>query len=100
MALPIAPGATATAFSAGEFTVTAGTPVGLFITSATDGNFIPSGVDFELAFKTADSEYTVLMVLNAQNILQNSSISVPGTYAVRRLGAYYAGASAGFEVKV
>lgn len=98
MALPIAPGSTETTFANGEFTVTAGTPVGLFITNGTTDSGIPDGIDFELAFKTTDSEYTILKTLNAQNILENSSISVGGTYAVRRCAAYYDGAAAGFEV--
>jgi hypothetical protein len=97
MALPIAPAGTATAFSDGEFTVVAGSPVGLFITNAVDGG-IPAGIDFELAFKTAGDDYTVYVTLNSANIAQYSSLSVPGTYAVRRLAAYYSGASAGFEV--
>lgn len=98
MALPIAVGNTATAFSDGEFTVTAGSVVGLFITGSADGG-IPAGVDFELAFKTAGGKYVVLLTLNSQNIADYGLFSAPGTFAVRRLPVAISGAQAGFEVK-
>lgn len=96
MALPIPIGNTATAFADGEFTVTAGTPVGLFITGSSDGG-VPGGVDFELAFKTTGGKYSVLKTLNAANILENGLLSAPGPFAVRRLASTQG--SAGFEVK-
>jgi hypothetical protein len=95
MSLPIAIGNTETAFADGEFTVSAGTPVSLFITSGADG-VIPSGVDFELAFKTAGGKYNVLLTLNASNILERGMIYAPATYAVRRLAS---ATSAGLEKK-
>ena len=98
MALPNAVGSTATAFADGEFTVTAGSPVALAITGSADGG-IPAGIDFELAFKTAGGSYITYLTLNANNIADYGLFSAPGTWAVRRLAAYYDGAEAGFEVK-
>ena len=95
MALPIAISNTATAFADGEFTVVAGSPASLFITgTGTVG--VPSDVKFELAFKTAAGGYTILITLDASNILEKGTVNPPGTYAVRRLAST---SSAGMEVK-
>lgn len=95
MALPIAIGSTATDFADGEFTVVAGSPASLFITASGDGG-IPSGVEFELALKTAADDYNVLITLDASNILEKGTVNPPATYAVRRLAS---SSSAGMEVK-
>jgi hypothetical protein len=97
MALPIAPGSTATAFADGEFTVLAGAPAYLIITNPTDGAGIPGDVNFEIAFKTADNEYTVYWMLNANNVHELGGIAVPGTWAARRIAS--ATGSAGLEKK-
>ena len=86
MAALIAAGTTATTFAAGEFTVTAGTPVGLSITRTTDGP-VPTGVDFELAKKSAGGVYVTMLTLSAENILEKGSIFAPGTWAVRRVAS-------------
>lgn len=95
MALPIAVGNTATTYANGEFTVVAGSPATLFLTSSADGGN-PAGVKFEVAFKTAGGAYMTLMTLDASNILEKGTISPPATYAVRRLAGEN---SAGMEVK-
>lgn len=95
MALPITVGSTATTFANGEFTVAANTPVTLYLTRSADGGS-PSGVDFELAHKTAGGVYVTLIVLNASNINEKGTVSAAGTWAVRRL-ATTNGASAGLE---
>ena len=83
MALPISISNTETQFADGEFTVTAGTPVSLYITIANDGP-IPGGVNFELAHKTAGGKYNTLIILNASNIMLYGTITAAGTWAVRR----------------
>lgn len=96
MALPIAIGNTATTFANGEFTVVAGSPASLFITATGDVG-IPSGVRFEIAFKTAGGGYTVMWTLDATNCLERGTITPPATYAVRRLASTTG--SAGLELK-
>lgn len=83
MALPISIANTETQFADGEFTVVAGTPVSLYITRADDGP-VPSGVNFELAHKTAGGKYNTVIILNAGNIMTHGTIMAGGTWAVRR----------------
>ena len=95
MALPIAIGSTATEFADGEFTVVAGSPAALFITNTGTAG-IPSGVQFEVALKTAAGGYTIMYTLDATNCLERGIIDPPATYAARRLAST---SSAGLELK-
>jgi len=95
MALPIAIGSTATEFADGEFTVVAGSPASLFITNTGTAG-IPSGVKFEVAFKTAAGGYTIMRTLDASNILEYGTVVPPATYAAQHLAGESSG---GLEVK-
>lgn len=79
-------GNTATAFSAGEITVDAGTNVVLMIKASANGP-IPVEVPFELAWKTSGGQYITVATLNANNISQLGRINggaETATWAVRR----------------
>jgi hypothetical protein len=80
----IAAGTTATTFAAGEFTVASGATASLMIVGPADGP-IPTGVEFELARKSAGGQYVSMINLNAGNIMQRGLVQAAGTYAVRRL---------------
>ena len=94
MALPISVGNTLTTFANGEFTVAAGAPVTLTITASADGG-TPSGVDFEVAKKTAGGAYVTKWTLNAGNEVERGVVVGTGTWAVRRLAS--SRGSAGLE---
>jgi hypothetical protein len=89
MAQLIAVGSTATTFAAGEFIVPAGTDVVLSIKGSTDGG-IPRDVEFEVAIKSSGGQYTTLLTLDADNIIEKGRVaggSTSITYAARRLAS-------------
>lgn len=93
MANLISVGNTATTFAAGEFTVASGATASLMIVASADGP-IPTGVEFELARKSAGGQYISMINLNAANIQQKGLVQAAGTYAIRRLAST---ASAGMD---
>jgi hypothetical protein len=87
MAELIPVGNTATAFSAGLFTITQGSPRALFIKSEVPNAGTPYGAPYILALVTQGGNYQPLLVLDSNNINDKGLIVGPGNYALARMAS-------------
>lgn len=94
----IATGTAETDFSAGTFTVAAGSWKFLFIKGVPDSNGIiqcpPDAAQYELAQVTSGGNYNVLRTLTSQTFQKFGAIPA-GSYAVRRIDT---GAESGMDI--